>query len=103
MEKGGDLMKSINILRPLAVALLILSIPFFAMTLAVGGVDWNLTDFLIMGGLIFGIGLIIEFANKKIKNKNHKIIAIVLVVLVLLITWTHLAVGLFEFLSLAGS
>jgi hypothetical protein len=69
----------------------------------VEGWDWDLTDFVIMGALIFGTGFLIEFANMKIKNKNQMIIAAALIVFALLIVWVHLAVGIVDTWPLAGS
>lgn len=101
--KGGEKMKNKNIIRPLFAAMLILSVPFFAMIIGVYGWDWGSFDFILMGTLIFGTGLVVEIVNMKIKNKNHKIIVIALIIFALLAAWVHLAVGIVDTWPLAGS
>ncbi len=96
------MLKSKNILRPLIVTILILLVPVFGMRF-LSGWDWSASDFLLMGILIFGTGLLVEFANKKIKNRNHRIVVIAAIVLALLVLWAHLAVGIVDSWPLAGS
>jgi hypothetical protein len=57
--------------------------------------NWNLADFIVMGTLIFCIGLIIKLAAKKIKNKNHRLVVIIGVMLAFFYIWVELAVGIF--------
>lgn len=55
---------------------------------------WTLSDFIIMGILIFGTGLAYELIVKKVGKKHRVVIALVLLATFLLI-WAELAVGLF--------
>jgi Kef-type K+ transport system membrane component KefB len=87
-------MKSKNIIRPALVTLAILIIPVLGNQF-INGWDWSVGDFIVMGLLIFGTGLMVELANRKIKNKDHRIIAIALIILALVWLWVELAVGLF--------
>lgn len=56
---------------------------------------WTLSDYIVMGGLIFGTGLIYELIARTLTTKSHStIVAIVLFVAFILI-WVELAVGIF--------
>jgi hypothetical protein len=106
-SKGGESMKSKNIIRPAAVTLIVLFIPFL-LTMIVPrtdgqGFNWTFIDFAIIGVLVFATGFMVELANMKFKNKNHKLIAIAVIVLALLVAWVHLAVGIVDTWPLAGS
>lgn len=96
-----------NIIRPLIVTALILLVPFVMTEIGDKiegqGWYWKLGDYIIIGALVFIAGLVIEFLNRKIKNKNHKIIAIAIIVFLALVTWVHFAVGIIDSWPLAGS
>lgn len=77
-------------LRPLIATLGILAIPLFG-TIFIEGWDWGPIDFIVMGVLIFITGLLIEQANKRIKETNYKIIAILGILGVLALIWIELA------------
>lgn len=96
-------MKTKQIVRPLILVVGILLIPALAMFFSVGGWSWKISDFIIMGSLILGTGLLIEAAHMKIKNKNQRIIVIGLIVLALVLLYIHLAVGIVDTWPLAGS
>ena len=51
-------------------------------------------DFVVMGILLFGTGLAIEFAAKKLTNPVYRVAAIIVIVAALLLIWAELAVGL---------
>lgn len=70
----------------------ILSIPLIAMQFT-EEVDWGVRDFIIMGALIFGTGLLIDLAI--IKAGKHRFIAILVLVMAFLLIWAELAVGVF--------
>jgi hypothetical protein len=92
-------MKNINFVRPAIVVLILLLIPI-TLNLTIGtGVDgqgfiWEFGDFVIMGALLFVVGLAIEFAIKKSNSSFNRAIIIVAIVLVFLLVWAELAVGL---------
>ncbi len=77
----------------LTVALILL-MPLIAMQFT-DEVDWKLFDFVIMGVLLLGTGLLGEFVLRAVKNKDYQIGLIALVLVALLLIWAELAVGIF--------
>ncbi len=57
-------------------------------------VDWTLSDFIIMGILIGGIGLLIEAAMRASGNASYRIGAIVMMIGCFMLIWVNLAVGI---------
>lgn len=78
----------------IAITLFILSIPFIAMQFT-NEVDWSFFDFVIMGALLFGTGLSIDFILRKVKTVKNKIILCSLIIFMFLLIWAELAVGIF--------
>ena len=72
----------------------ILSIPLIAM-LFTNEVNWGLFDFIIMGVLLLGTGLMCELIMRKITNWNYRIGIIALILVALFLIWAELAVGIF--------
>lgn len=56
---------------------------------------WTLGDFVIMGILIFGTGLIFNFVMKNVRNNKHRVILGAMIILAALWLYIELAVGLF--------
>ena len=77
----------------LAVPALLL-IPFVAMQFT-NEVDWGLLDFVVLGVLLTGTGLMCEFVMRKFKNIEHHLAVIGGVLLVFFLIWAELAVGIF--------
>ncbi len=73
---------------------LLLLIPLIAMQFSTD-VQWTGGDFLVMGALLTGIGLTAEYALRKIKTRNGRILALALLLAVFLLIWAELAVGIF--------
>lgn len=95
-------MKSKSILRILLITVLILLIPLALTILNIlgGGVEgqgwyWKVGDFIVMGALLFGAGIAIDLAVRKLVSPIYRIIAVVSIVVVLLLVWAELAVGIF--------
>jgi len=93
-------MKNENIIRVALVTIGILLIPFILqITIGTGvdgqGFNWKLGDFIVMGFLIFMMGLVILFVAEKFKKPYHRLIAIFIVILIFLLIWAELAVGIF--------
>ncbi len=86
-------MKANNIIRYIIGTALILLVPLVAMQFS-NEVKWGLRDFVVIGTLLMGAGLVYELVTTKINGKYRGVIAIVIVASVLLI-WTELAVGIF--------
>jgi hypothetical protein len=73
---------------------MVLMIPLIAMRFS-DDVDWKLPDFIIIGTLLFSIGLAYELIYPKLKNKKQKILVGVALGLLLVYLWAELAVGIF--------
>lgn len=72
----------------------LLLIPFVAMQFT-DEVDWKLGDFVIMGILLLGTGLMCELTIRKVKNLDYRIGLIALILVALFLIWAELAVGIF--------
>ncbi len=77
----------------LTVALLLL-IPLIAMQFT-DEVNWTLFDFVVMGILLLGTGLMCELVLRRVKKIGHKVAICGALLLALLIIWAELAVGVF--------
>lgn len=74
------------------VTAILLSIPLIAMQFT-EQVDWSPSDFVIMGVLVFGTGLLIDLVIRK--AGKYKAFGALAVVLAFLYVWAELAVGIF--------
>jgi peptidoglycan/LPS O-acetylase OafA/YrhL len=81
-----------RIIRIAIVVILILLIPIMMMLFGVDGWNWGPGDFVAMGALLFGAGLVIDFAVRKIANLKYRIFAIIAIVAIFLLIWAELAV-----------
>lgn len=72
---------------------LILLVPLVAM-LFTDEVQWNAFDFVVMGALLLGTGLVYELVTSRMNVRYRSVIAVVLVAALLLV-WAELAVGVF--------
>lgn len=77
----------------LAVPALLL-IPLIAMQFT-SEVDWNAFDFLVMGTLLVGVGISVEFVLRKFSNTENRIAFIAIILILFLLVWAELAVGIF--------
>lgn len=73
---------------------LILSIPFVALQFS-NEVDWDITDFLVIGTLLTGMGLTFVFLARKIRNSTHRAFLALAILAITLYIWAELAVGIF--------
>ncbi len=78
----------------LATAIGILFIPLIAMNFS-NGVHWTLFDFLVVGILLIGTGLTLEFILRKIKSRRNRILLGIALFVLLFTVWAELAVGIF--------
>lgn len=81
----------VGILVAMTVLLLI---PLTAMQFT-NEVDWNLFDFILMGILLLGTGLLCELVMRKVKKTQHRILICAGILLVFFLIWAELAVGVF--------
>ncbi|WP_018479323.1 hypothetical protein [Pontibacter roseus] len=72
----------------------ILLIPLVAMQFT-DEVNWDAFDFLVMGVLLFGTGLLCELVLRKIKSQDNALAVIAVILVVLFLIWAELAVGIF--------
>lgn len=91
--------KSLKVIFLCALGLLF--IPLIAMQFT-KEVNWTFSDFLMMGILLSGIGMIIELILRKIKTKRQRIILCTVAVFVFVLLWAEMAVGIFNS-PIAGS
>ncbi len=72
----------------------LLLIPLIAMQFT-NEVDWKLFDFIVMGVLLTGTGLMCELVLRKVKNIEHRVAICGGILLVFFLIWAELAVGIF--------
>lgn len=89
-----------NIIRITIVVGLILLVPL-VLTLLGSGVDgegwhWTLGDFIVMGALLFGTGLAIDFAARKITHPVYRVLAVIAIVALFLLIWAGMVANVFE-------
>ena len=84
-----------------SIPLIILSFPLITMQLT-NEVNWTISDFLVMGILLFSTVFTIDFVLKKVKTLKSRLIVIFAIVILLVLVWAELAVGIFGS-PLAGS
>jgi ABC-type Mn2+/Zn2+ transport system permease subunit len=77
----------------LTVALLLL-VPLVAMQFT-KEVDWSLLDFVVMGVLLLGTGLLCELVLRRVKTIGSRIVLLAVVLLAFFLIWAELAVGIF--------
>lgn len=72
----------------------LLLIPLIAMQFT-DEVKWTLSDFIVMGILLFGTGLTCEFVLRKVTKIKNRIAFCAVILAVLFLIWIELAVGIF--------
>ena len=77
-----------------SIPFVILSIPLMAMQFT-EEVNWTISDFLVMGILLFTTVFTIDFVLKKFKTLKSRLILTVGIVVLLALVWAELAVGIF--------
>lgn len=82
-----------NILKIALGTVFILLLPLLAMQFT-HEVNWNAIDFITLGALLFGTGLIYDLVIKKVKNPTTRTALAIALAATLLLAWVHLAVGL---------
>lgn len=78
----------------LCSAAALLTIPLIAMQFT-DQVNWTASDFVIMGILLFGTGIVCELALRMLSHSRYKYVICGIVLLVFLLVWAELAVGVF--------
>ena len=87
-------MQNKRLIGIMLTVVLLLLIPIIAMQFT-DEVDWKLNDFVIMGVLLLGTGLMCELVMRKVKKIEHRIVIIIAILAALFLIWVELAVGVF--------
>jgi len=92
--KSNDIIMQNKIFLGIALApALVLLIPLIAMQFT-SEVNWTLSDFIIMGVLLFGMGSMFVLVARKTR-KEHRLVIGIAFAAALLWIWAELAVGVF--------
>ena len=86
--------KNNRIYAMLGLAVIILLIPLIAMQFSTE-VNWDATDFLVAGVLLFGVVSLIELSIRNIKSGKYRIPVIIGIIILLILVWMELGVGIF--------
>lgn len=78
----------------LAIIVFLLLIPLVAMQFT-NEVNWDSTDFIVMGLLLLGTGGLCELVMRNVETIKNRILICGAVLLAFLLIWAELAVGLF--------
>ncbi len=87
-------MQNKRLIGILLSAAMLLLIPLVAMQFT-NEVSWTLFDFIVMGVLLFGTGLLCELVLRKVKNTRSRILICGIVLPAFFLIWVELAVGIF--------
>ena len=87
-------MKNKRLITILLAVPLLLLIPLIGMQFS-SEVNWSFFDFLVMGVLLLGVGLMFEIVLRKVPKKDNRIALIAIILIVFLLVWAELAVGIF--------
>lgn len=79
----------------------LLILPLIAMQFT-SEINWSGSDFLIMGILLFGTGILCEFILRMVKTPKQRLIFCGMAILAFLLIWAEMAVGIFNS-PIAGS
>jgi peptidoglycan/LPS O-acetylase OafA/YrhL len=83
-----------RVARVIVAVIVILLIPLVAMQFSTQ-VNWNLSDFVITGILLFCSGFILDVILTKVRSKKQRLISVLLLLVAFLYLWAELAVGIF--------
>ena len=76
------------------IVLLILAIPLIAMQFT-SEVNWDETDFIVMGVLLSITGIFLEIVTRVVKSTSLKLVFTLIILFILFLIWAELAVGIF--------
>lgn len=86
-------LSEIRISRILVGTAAVLLIPLIAMQFT-NEVSWDAADFITIGLLLLGAGLVYEMVSSQFKERKQKLIVAAVIGFVVLYIWAELAVGL---------
>jgi len=92
--KHNDIVARYGVFFRIALATgLLLLVSLIAM-LFTGEVNWDMTDFFVMGSLLFGTGSMYVLVSRK-APRRHRFAIAALFAMALIYVWAELAVGVF--------
>lgn len=94
MNSGSIITRNKRLIGILTAIVVLLSVPLIAMQFT-NEVKWDLTDFVIMGILLLGTGLLCELVMRKVKTSIYRVLIVAGVLIAFLAIWAELAVGVF--------
>lgn len=83
-----------RVIRVALITGLLLLVPFIAMQFT-DEVNWTAGDFVVMGTLLLIVGFVFELIVRRVKDKDRRFVAAVVLLLAFLYVWAELAVGIF--------
>lgn len=86
-------MQKKNVVRSILAAQLVLLIPLVAMQFS-DEWDWKLTDFIIVGILLAGVGIGFQLVVSSAKTNPVRVIIGIMLVAAMVLIWAELAVGI---------
>ena len=93
-KSGKDILAKNNVFGWLgALTVAILLVPLIAMQFT-SEVNWRLSDFIIMGILIFGFGSLFIMTARRVDRESRLLVGLAILAAFMYI-WTELAVGIF--------
>ncbi len=87
-------MKNKRLITMLIIMGILLSIPLIAMQFT-NEINWGIFDFIAMGGLLLGTGLMCELVLRKVHKPLYRIVICFVILCILFLIWAELAVGIF--------
>ncbi len=93
--------KTTSIYRVMLPVVIVLAIPLIAMQFT-KEVVWTAMDFMVMGILVFTMGLLLEVVRLQWRKKKFYAPLLILIGLTFFLLWAELAVGIFDS-PIAGS
>lgn len=77
-----------------AIGILLL-LPLIAMQFT-AEVNWSIGDFIVMGMLLLGTGLLCELVMRKVKMPGKRILFCAIIIGICFLIWAELSVGIVE-------
>lgn len=94
MKVRDKTMQKQRIIRSILVAELVLLVPLIAMQFS-DEWDWKVTDFIIIGILLAGVGFAYQLIVNGVKNNSKQAVAGIVLAALMILLWVEMAVGIF--------
>ena len=87
-------MKNKRLIILLSIALSLLLLPLLAMPFTTE-MQWDETDFIVMGGMLVTVALLCEGSLRLVKSFRGRLLLCAAILLLFFLVWGELAVGIF--------